>query len=169
MLAVRSSIQIFAEVGSPLRSLFPVQRFVFWTGFVDAQCSLMEHRSVQSLNRMLGFRVIWHFDESETSRMAGITISDQGDDFNNAVCSKQVAQIVLGNGKIQIANVDVCHKVPSLGRSVRSLAPVSERERFTFSTTAARVAAGHVRHGHRPHARRGSRRHAHSWTVLHSQ
>lgn len=100
MLAVSPGIQGFAHMRSPFTRLFPVQRFVFWTGFVDAQCSLMKYRSVQSLNRVFGFRVIGHFDERETSRMAGITISDQSDSLQKAMRSKQLAQVALCDRKI---------------------------------------------------------------------
>jgi hypothetical protein len=79
-------------------------------GFVDPDRTPVQRRSIQGSNRCLGFRRLRHLDESNTARFAGIPIHDEGDGLDGPVSRKQIAQLLLGQGDIEVPDKNISHE-----------------------------------------------------------
>src|SRR5690349_1222627 len=73
--------------------------------FIHLQRTTAEVAAVQRLHRLLRVGVR-HFDESESTRLTGVAIVDQGNLLDAAVLGKQCTDGVFGGGEGQISNIE---------------------------------------------------------------
>ena len=82
-------------------------------GLVDAQAAAAELLTVQRLDGGVGV-LRRHLDETEAARLAGLTVGHEADGIDVAVSGEQVAHLVFGGGKGEVADVDRLHNTHSL-------------------------------------------------------
>src|SRR5579863_360930 len=76
--------------------------------FVDTQRPAVHLKTVQALDRRLGFR-LGHLDETEAARFTGLAVVDEFHRIHLAVAFKQSLDVLLGGIEGQIAHVNRRH------------------------------------------------------------
>ena len=82
------------------------------TGFVDIQRTAVHGVAVESGNRLIRLPFIFHFDERETARTAGIAIRHDAGAVHLAVPLEQAADSLFRGVEIEVAHEDVLHSNP---------------------------------------------------------
>lgn len=75
-------------------------------GLIDGQFTTINILAVQRRDGC-GSRRIFHLDEGETAKAAGVTIIDHGQGLNSAKLRKQIANLILRGVKRQITYIDL--------------------------------------------------------------
>ena len=108
------------------------------TSFVDNQRLPVVDPAVQLANSILRLHSSGHLDECKSARFAGVAIRDNRDGLNFPVDREQCSNLVFGSGKIQIANIDVCHVSPhAIDRSLSLRDILTQSTRWGSRNTAA--------------------------------
>ncbi len=81
------------------------------TCFVYVESARADLCTIHPADRFICFLVIGHFHKSKTSRLACVTVLQNGNVLNLAVCGKCLAEFVFCNFEVQISYVDVLHEV----------------------------------------------------------
>ena len=83
----------------------------FGTRFVHVESPSLQRVAVQRGNRLVRFRFIFHFDEGEPARAAGVAIRHDPGAVHRAVTLEEAADCLFRNVEIEIANEDVLHSI----------------------------------------------------------
>jgi hypothetical protein len=83
----------------------------FRTGFVHSNCALVEKRAVQRTNGLLRFFTVDHLYEGKSAGSPGVTVRDHRHPLDSSVTREKASELLLGGGKIQVADEDVNHGV----------------------------------------------------------
>ena len=75
-------------------------------GFVDGQVAALEVLALECRDGCVAFLGVAHGDKAESAGTAGFTVGDQGDLGRFAVLGEEIAQILVGGVKGQIAYVE---------------------------------------------------------------
>src|SRR5262249_3751125 len=78
--------------------------------FIDLQPTSVDLFVVQRIDRLVRRRV-FHFDETEAARTAGIAIGDDRGRTNVAVGREQLLEVTIRGAPRQISNVDLLHSI----------------------------------------------------------
>jgi hypothetical protein len=78
-------------------------------GFIDIQRAPIESVSIESLNCLIRFRLILHFNEGESPGTAGIAIGHNSGAIDGAVSFEETAYRLFGCVEIQIAYENILH------------------------------------------------------------
>lgn len=65
------------------------------TGLVDDHLTAFQLRAIEGVDGSLASGVIFHFDKTETSRAAGLTVGDQADRLDGSILLEGLDQLVL--------------------------------------------------------------------------
>lgn len=88
----------------------------FRTCFIHVQRARTKLRSVHAVDCFLCFLVIGHLHKPESSRLAGITVFQNGNVVYLAISGKCLAQFVFSDFEIEISYVDI-HLTSFFGES----------------------------------------------------
>lgn len=81
------------------------------TCFVYVESARADLCTIHPADRFICFLVIGHFHKSKTSRLACVTVLQNGNVLNLSVCGKCLAEFVFCNFEVQVSYVDVLHEV----------------------------------------------------------
>jgi hypothetical protein len=93
----------------------PASALFLRTGFVDDEIAAAEVLAVHGIDGAISFFVIGDFDESETARLTGETITNEINSRGiDTSLREMLVQGILRRGKRKIANVKLLHlRTPS--------------------------------------------------------
>src|SRR5579863_10407522 len=97
--------------------------------FIDGESAPIELGPTESGDGAFGFRVIGHFDKTESLRLPGVAIGDDADALDGAVSFEHGPHRIFGRGKAQVSYKDILHGVPFEWAELRITAGVG-RERI---------------------------------------
>src|SRR5262245_27424087 len=81
--------------------------FLARLGLVDCQGPALVVEVIQALDGLLRLRVVFHLDEPEAARPAGLAVGDHLDAGHLAELAEQLEQIVAGRIPHEVAHVDI--------------------------------------------------------------
>jgi hypothetical protein len=95
-----------ALAGLPARPAWLTTRFT-GLGFIDREGTTLELLALEPLDG--GFRrgAVGHLDESKAFGAAGVAVDNDTDLVHNAIRLKELAKVMVGGGKRQIANINI--------------------------------------------------------------
>src|SRR2546425_9814434 len=95
-----------ALAGLPARAARLTTRFT-GLGFIDREGTTLELLALEPLDG--GFRrgAVGHLDESKAFAAAGVAADNDTDLVHNAIRLKELAKVMVGGGKRQIANINI--------------------------------------------------------------
>jgi hypothetical protein len=110
---IASSVSIASALTAPAAASSAVSTTAatvfFGTGFVDVDRPSVKLSAVQFGNRPICFGGIGHFDESETSGLAGIAVGHNAYALNRAIRFKQRSNRVFGCSKAEVPYKNILH------------------------------------------------------------
>jgi hypothetical protein len=77
---------------------------------VDVEITAAVRRSVQLLDRLIGFLIVWHFHEAKASWTPRLAVRDQANPVDRPELFEELTHFVFRSLVIQIPNKDVLHK-----------------------------------------------------------
>jgi hypothetical protein len=88
------------------------------TGFVYVHLATVHFTAIKSLNCILGFIAVRHFDEGKTTGLTGFTVTDKAHTLNGAKGTKSLFQFIFSCliGKVANKNIRHCYFSPLRGR-----------------------------------------------------
>jgi hypothetical protein len=104
--------------------------------FVDVKCSRVYHLAFQACDSSLALGFVRHFHETEASGLSAVSVFDDVNRLNFAKDLKLATQIVLGNIRRQITDVDLHDSPPFLIPNNEFIIPGSLRWWFSGSEQA---------------------------------
>src|SRR6266571_9511506 len=95
-----------SRAGLPARAARLTTRFT-GLGFIDREGTTLELLALEPLDG--GFRrgAVGHLDESKAFGAAGVAVDNDPDLVHNAIRLKELAKVMVGGGKRQIANINI--------------------------------------------------------------
>src|SRR5579871_5230968 len=87
----------------------PGTAICFRTRFVDIERAPVQILTVETVDRIIGFGIVRHFDERETTRLTRITIPDDVDIIHATVRLERRAECVFGGPEAEITDKNIFH------------------------------------------------------------